>query len=127
MNAVFFDEQPMQQAPSEFNAMSHDYINSTTRMLNWAVSPGATDYRLVIDDEATFAEPVFFDEQVGDVTGKRIDGLKNGKTYYWKIEAINRIGRTMNANGVRQFVHRPPAAAAFGGIDRSTGRLWKGT
>ena len=61
-------------------------------------SSGATDYRLDVSTDNTFAGSFvtgFNDQNVGNVTSTSVTGLTGGTTYYYDVESSDHYGNTV--------------------------------
>ena len=90
------DNGSVPQVPSAATPSDGTTISSasTTVILEWSASTGATTYRLEINNSPTWDEATrFFYEEVGNVTSKEIDGLPYNETiYYWRVWANDGSG-----------------------------------
>ncbi len=62
-------------------------IEKKNVILAWEKSQTADSYRYVIASDSDFKNIVL--EDVTEYTSVKVDGLENGKTYYWKVYAKN--------------------------------------
>ena len=101
--------------------------------LTWNSSTGAATYRLQVDTNALFNNPLVDDSTLVGLS-RSIAGLTEGKTYFWRVDAKN-SGGTSAYSSIRRFtvnalVVNPVnlgAAAKFGSIGGSAGITNQGT
>ncbi|MBI2930264.1 MAG: hypothetical protein HYY16_01315 [Planctomycetes bacterium] len=70
--------------------------------LTWQSSSAATNYRIEVDSDSSFASPLAYETVVAsDTTNASIPGglLAGAATYYWRVIASNAVGQTTAANG----------------------------
>ncbi|NJN19678.1 MAG: DUF11 domain-containing protein, partial [Oscillochloris sp.] len=60
-------------------------------LFSWAASAQAASYRVEIDDEPTFTNPLF-DLTVRDTDYMLSERLRDDTTYYWRVTALNGCG-----------------------------------
>ncbi len=66
--------------------------------VTWGAVTGAAAYRLYVDTENTFSNPLIFDDNTISATIKAFDAtvtnfpLSNGTLYYWKVAGVNASG-----------------------------------
>jgi hypothetical protein len=79
------------QAPRLQNPPNGATLQSTIVDLIWTVSSGATSYAAQVATDSSFTSIVY---GVGGLkgTGAEVRGLSNLTTYYWRVNATNRIG-----------------------------------
>ncbi|PIP77712.1 MAG: hypothetical protein COW85_07570 [Ignavibacteria bacterium CG22_combo_CG10-13_8_21_14_all_37_15] len=65
-----------------------------TPTLSWNASAGATSYSLQVSINNSFSSYVI-NENVGNITGKQIDGLNALTMYYWRVSANNNYGNSI--------------------------------
>jgi subtilase family serine protease len=100
---------PISCAPSAPDSLSAGLISGTV-MLNWSPVAGATSYA-IYEGTAAGAEgsaPVASSAN----TNTLIKGLAGGKTYYFKVKAVNSAGSSAASNEASVAVPVPPAAPA---------------
>ena len=86
--------------PVENPYPAHDAIHvSTKAVLTWKPSLGADSYDIYFGESPT---PQFVVNQTGNSYNANIQA---GKTYYWRVEAVNQIGKT-DENKVWKFAVR---------------------
>jgi hypothetical protein len=75
---------PMLEAPSN-GATSQ----STTLTLTWHRSVGASQYRIQLGLDSTFANGVFLDDSTLVDTSRMVSGLATGTRYFWRVCAMD--------------------------------------
>ncbi|MDW8293640.1 MAG: hypothetical protein RML84_11165, partial [Anaerolineae bacterium] len=86
---------------------------STSPVLSWTVSSGATSYELCLGTQANTCD-VFNWVSVGNSTSFAASGLVAGTTYWWQVRAVNANGQTL-ANGGQWWYFTTAAAPAAPG------------
>jgi len=95
---------------------------STSPLLEWYASLGATSYRLQVSTISTFAT-VFNDIGWISSTSYAVSGLSNNTTYYWRVNATN-AGGTSDWSSVWSFttiISAPSAPTLLSPPDHWTG------
>ncbi|MDQ3003421.1 MAG: ice-binding family protein [Fibrobacterota bacterium] len=101
---------------------------SKNPVLRWKASTGATSYRLQVDTSSLFANPVFDDANLNALSRPMSASLKEGRTYFWRVNARNN-GGTSAFSATWRFTTDSSlvnpinlgAAARFGGLGGSAG------
>lgn len=72
---------------------------------DWGTADAVTGYRLVIDDEPSFEDPVRLDIEVTTsfFSNPGFNLVDEGTTFYWKVEALNANGSTPSTPDVASF------------------------
>jgi concanavalin A-like lectin/glucanase superfamily protein/glycosyl hydrolase family 123 len=79
-------------APTLSAPTDSSYSSGSSVHFYWNSSTDATDYHLVVDNDAGFGSPLF-DSACGDVTDTTVTGFPDdGTVYYWKVKAGNTSG-----------------------------------
>lgn len=110
-----FTTKPAGDPPGSFtlnSPASGSTILSTSQTFSWNISNDATGYTLVVADNSDFANP-FYNENVGNVTSKQVNGLAYKTTYYWKVIAGNPYGNLPATNSDISF-QVAPSPVRFG-------------
>jgi subtilase family serine protease len=99
---------------------------SGTVMLNWKLSPGATSYAVYAGNTpgGEGAKPIASSSN----TNTLIKGLAGGKTWYFKVKAVNAKGSSAASNEVGVAIPLPPPAPASLVATAGTGKVglsWK--
>jgi uncharacterized protein (TIGR02145 family) len=77
---------PLLSSPS--NGLTNQ---STSPILSWNVSSGATSYTLQVSANSSFSSFIYNQSGLTN-TSQQISGLSNSTTYYWKVNATNSYG-----------------------------------
>jgi hypothetical protein len=88
---------------------------STNPTLGWNAISGAISYMLQVGEEPTFATPAV---DLNGLTGtsRRLDGLKTGTTYYWRVAGFQ-VGMNSAWSSVQSFsTFALPAMAASNAV-----------
>jgi len=70
--------------------------------LQWHAVPKATQYRVKLGTDSTFATGVIVNDTTVTDSARSVTGLLNGTTYYWQVTAKN-IGGTSAPSAVSRF------------------------
>ncbi len=79
--------KPILIAPSNGNTVPVNEV-----MLKWQKSDLATSYRVQVGTSATFTSGLVYENSAVTGTELLIPGLIEGRTYYWRVNAINLSG-----------------------------------
>ena len=72
---------------------------------DWETADAVTGYRLIVDDDPSFDEPVRLDVEVSSsfFSNPGFNLMDENTTFYWKVEALNANGSTSSTPGVASF------------------------
>src|SRR6185295_11969399 len=92
---------------------------STSVLLTWSVSLGASSYQYCIDTTNDAACAPW--QSVGQALSVSVNALNPGTPYYWHVRSLNEAGSMTYANGTPSaFWDFTTAAAAPGAFGKST-------
>lgn len=78
-----------------------DIVPNTTEF-SWKSAEGADTYRLIVDENAEFDNPIYIINNISG-TSYSLSNLEEYTTYYWKVVAVNSLGNTLNSENYRSF------------------------
>ncbi len=89
--SISITEKPTPSVPILISPANNSSGNSTITSLSWNASDRATSYSLQVSTDSSFSNFIYNDN-VGNVTNKQINGLDNFTRYYWRVNAVNSYG-----------------------------------
>ncbi|MEO9965046.1 MAG: fibronectin type III domain-containing protein, partial [Reichenbachiella sp.] len=79
--------------PDEPNTSAPSHLNQTSFRANWVAETGASSYRLDVSEVSDFSSVVDgYDNKFSSGTSETVIGLDGGKTYYYRVQAVNSSG-----------------------------------
>ena len=78
----------MSSTPALSSPPSGSVNQSDPVLLIWNITSGADSYRIQIDDNGDFNNPVVDEDELNN-NSFEFSGLNDGTTYYWRIKAFN--------------------------------------
>ena len=79
---------------------------SLVPVLSWTAIPGADKYRLEVNTKIDFSGIIIYDQDTVSMTTKKIGGLFDNITYYWRVTAINNNGNSSDLSNTFSFTTR---------------------
>ena len=94
---------------------------STSPLLSWNKTNGASAYRLEVNTKTDFTGTVVFDNSTITDTLQPLSGLSNNTTYYWRVTASSNAMAKTNTSGVYSFTTKLATTTLTSPIDNSSG------
>lgn len=107
---VTYEIPPPPSAPSLSTPVDYGVrLNQTPHFFDWSSSPGATKYRIYVDNNSGFGSPEINQEPTSSQLSSGTSLQDN--VYFWKVQAGDDLGQWGNWSPTRRFVvdTKPPA------------------
>lgn len=83
--------------PVLLTPLNNSSMQQQTTTVGWQASPGADSYRLQVSTDTLFASLIYSDSNI-TIPSVPINSLLNNTTYYWRVNAKNSKGTSVNSS-----------------------------
>lgn len=107
-NPATLNVLPLPGAFSLTNPSDDERQVEVPTIFSWSASEDATSYVVVVDDDPSFASPLWEYETTNLSIQAPSDAIRRGKRHFWRVTAYNNLGQTNSNESGWSFVTRGP-------------------